>query len=91
MLTTIIRDRRRHLLAQSSLVLVPSIGSKGMQSIPNAGFVARLRDPAKAIEHASVDEVVIAPPTDTHARLIELAANAGKAVFSEKANRIGLS
>jgi len=31
-----------------------------------------------------VDAVVISTPTDTHARLIELASKAGKAVFSEK-------
>ncbi len=41
-------------------------------------------DPAKAIDHPSVDAVVIVTPTNTHAHLIELAANAGKAVFSEK-------
>jgi Predicted dehydrogenases and related proteins len=38
----------------------------------------------KAIDHPSVDAVVIVTPTDTHARLIELAVRAGKAVFSEK-------
>jgi myo-inositol 2-dehydrogenase/D-chiro-inositol 1-dehydrogenase len=38
----------------------------------------------EAINHPSVDAVVISTPTDTHARLIELASKAGKAVFSEK-------
>ncbi len=38
----------------------------------------------KAIAHPGVDAVVIVTPTDTHARLIELAVLAGKAVFSEK-------
>jgi myo-inositol 2-dehydrogenase/D-chiro-inositol 1-dehydrogenase len=38
----------------------------------------------KAITHPGVDAVVIVTPTDTHARLIEMAALAGKAVFSEK-------
>jgi Oxidoreductase family, NAD-binding Rossmann fold len=33
---------------------------------------------------AGVDAVVIVTPNDTHARLLELAAHAGKAVFSEK-------
>ena len=37
-----------------------------------------------AISHPGVDAVVIVTPTDTHARLIEMAARAGKAVFSEK-------
>ena len=38
----------------------------------------------KAITHPGVDAVVIVTPTETHARLIELAVNADKAVFSEK-------
>jgi myo-inositol 2-dehydrogenase / D-chiro-inositol 1-dehydrogenase len=43
-----------------------------------------LTDIEKAIAHPGVDVVVIITPTETHARLIELAVNAGKAVFSEK-------
>ena len=49
-----------------------------------SGAESALTEPEKAIEHPSVDAVVIVTPTDTHARLIEVAANAGKAVFSEK-------
>jgi len=41
-------------------------------------------DVEKAIEHPAVDAVIIVTPTNTHARLIELAAKAGKAIFSEK-------
>jgi myo-inositol 2-dehydrogenase / D-chiro-inositol 1-dehydrogenase len=48
------------------------------------GAELALKDPVKAIDHPSVDAVVIVTPTDTHAHLIEVAANAGKAVFSEK-------
>src|SRR5260370_4524205 len=48
------------------------------------GAELALTEPEKAIEHPSVDAVIIATPTNTHARLIEVAANAGKAVFSEK-------
>jgi len=48
------------------------------------GAELALTDPEKAIEQASVDAVVIITPTNTHARLIEVAANAGKAIFSEK-------
>ena len=48
------------------------------------GAEIALTDPEKAIEHPSVDVVIIVTPTNTHARLIEVAANAGKAVFSEK-------
>jgi len=48
------------------------------------GAEEALTDIEKAIDHPAVDAVVIVTPTDTHARLLELAANAGKAVFSEK-------
>ncbi len=41
-------------------------------------------DVEKAISHPGVDAVVIVTPTETHARLIEMAVEAGKAVFSEK-------
>ena len=43
-----------------------------------------LADIEKAIAHPGVDAVVIVTPTETHARLIEIAVGAGKAVFSEK-------
>src|ERR1700757_1459269 len=38
----------------------------------------------EAILDPAVDAVIIVTPTDTHARLIESAVLAGKAVFSEK-------
>jgi myo-inositol 2-dehydrogenase / D-chiro-inositol 1-dehydrogenase len=43
-----------------------------------------LTDIEEAMTHSGVDAVVIVTPTETHARLIELAVNARKAVFSEK-------
>ena len=49
-----------------------------------SGAEEAMTDIEKAIAHPSVDAVVIITPTDTHARLLELAADAGKAVFSEK-------
>jgi myo-inositol 2-dehydrogenase/D-chiro-inositol 1-dehydrogenase len=49
-----------------------------------SGAEFAMTDQLKAINHPSVDAVVISTPTDTHARLIELASKAGKAVFSEK-------
>jgi myo-inositol 2-dehydrogenase / D-chiro-inositol 1-dehydrogenase len=49
-----------------------------------SGAEEALTDVEKAIVHPAVDAVVIVTPTDTHARLLELAAHAGKAVFSEK-------
>ena len=50
-----------------------------------------LTDIEKAITHPGVDAVVIITPTETHARLIELAVNAGKAVFSENPIALDLS
>jgi myo-inositol 2-dehydrogenase/D-chiro-inositol 1-dehydrogenase len=52
------------------------------KSISNAEVA--LTDIEKAITNPGVDAVVIVTPTETHARLIELAVKAGKAVFSEK-------
>jgi myo-inositol 2-dehydrogenase / D-chiro-inositol 1-dehydrogenase len=49
-----------------------------------SGAEEALTDIERAIAHPAVDAVVIVTPTDTHARLLELAAAAGKAVFSEK-------
>jgi myo-inositol 2-dehydrogenase / D-chiro-inositol 1-dehydrogenase len=49
-----------------------------------AGAEAALTDIEKAISYPGVDAVVIVTPTETHARLIEIAVRAGKAVFSEK-------
>jgi myo-inositol 2-dehydrogenase/D-chiro-inositol 1-dehydrogenase len=49
-----------------------------------AGAEHALTDVEQAISYPGVDAVVIVTPTDTHARLLELAAYAGKAVFSEK-------
>ncbi len=43
-----------------------------------------LTEPREAIEAPDVDAVVIVTPTSTHAELIEAAAKAGKAVWSEK-------
>ncbi len=48
------------------------------------GAEAAVSDCFEAIAHPGVDAVVIVTPTDTHAALIEAAARAGKAVFSEK-------
>jgi len=56
-----------------------------------AGAELAMNDSAQAIEHSSVDAVVIVTPTGTHAQLIELAVNAGKAVFSEKPIALNLA
>jgi myo-inositol 2-dehydrogenase / D-chiro-inositol 1-dehydrogenase len=48
------------------------------------GGEAAVGDVEQAIHYAGVDAVVIVTPTNTHAALIEHAANAGKAIFCEK-------
>jgi myo-inositol 2-dehydrogenase / D-chiro-inositol 1-dehydrogenase len=55
------------------------------------GAELAMTDSLKAIEHPSVDVVVIVTPTDTHALLIEQAVNAGKAVWSEKPIALNLA
>src|SRR5258705_250043 len=55
------------------------------------GAELAVTESAKAIEHPSVDAVVIVTPTGTHAQLIEQAVNAGKAVWSEKTIALNLA
>src|SRR5260221_13055654 len=55
------------------------------------GAELAVTESAKAIEHPSVDAVVIVTPTGTHAQLIEQAVNAGKAVWSEKPIALNLA
>jgi myo-inositol 2-dehydrogenase / D-chiro-inositol 1-dehydrogenase len=49
-----------------------------------SGADRALANTEEAILDPAVDAVIIVTPTDTHARLIETAVQAGKAVFSEK-------
>jgi predicted dehydrogenase len=47
-------------------------------------YGAVLRDQAEALADPTIDAVLIASSTDTHADLVEAAARAGKAIFCEK-------
>jgi myo-inositol 2-dehydrogenase/D-chiro-inositol 1-dehydrogenase len=49
------------------------------------------RDGSSAISHADVDAVCVCSSSDTHARLIEEAANQGKHVFCEKPIAVDLA
>lgn len=55
------------------------------------GAETAVSDSFQAIAHPGVDAVIIVTPTDTHAALIEAAAKAGKAVFSEKPIALNLA
>jgi len=55
------------------------------------GAELAMTDHLQAIEHPSVDAVVIVTPTNTHALLIEQAVNAGKAVWTEKPIALNLA
>jgi myo-inositol 2-dehydrogenase/D-chiro-inositol 1-dehydrogenase len=49
-----------------------------------ATLLAEVTDPQTALRDRSIDAVLIATSTDTHADLIQAAARAGKAIFCEK-------
>jgi myo-inositol 2-dehydrogenase / D-chiro-inositol 1-dehydrogenase len=49
-----------------------------------ARYGAKIGSPAEALADPAVDAVVIASSTDTHAKFVEAAARAGKAIFCEK-------
>ncbi|WP_026234836.1 inositol 2-dehydrogenase [Calidithermus timidus] len=67
---------------------VLAVADPNVQAAEAAGGLLRAEkvyaDPEEAIHHPGVEAVVIVTPTDTHARYIELAAQAGKAIFCEK-------
>jgi myo-inositol 2-dehydrogenase/D-chiro-inositol 1-dehydrogenase len=68
--------------------LVPERAERGRVM---TGAELAMTDSLKAIEHPSVDAVVIVTTTDTHASLIEQAVKAGKAVWSEKPIALNLA
>jgi len=73
------------------IVVADLIAERAERGRVMSGAELAVTDSAKAIEHPSVDAVVIVTPTGTHAQLIELAVNAGKAVFSEKPIALNLA
>jgi len=76
----------------AALVAVADAVQEAAHAIASATD-AVVRSIEQIMHAADVDAVLIATPTDTHADLIEQAANAGKAIFCEKpidldANRV---
>jgi myo-inositol 2-dehydrogenase/D-chiro-inositol 1-dehydrogenase len=68
---------------RARLVALADASAEAAASLSQATS-AEVRDLAAIIEAADIDAVVIGTPTDTHAELIERAAQAGKAIFCEK-------
>jgi predicted dehydrogenase len=48
------------------------------------GDIPTFSDPVDALQQANLDAVIVATPTSTHAEVVIAAAQAGKAIFSEK-------
>ena len=63
------------------VVVADADGERAERGRRTTGADLAFTDPAKAIDHPSVDAVVIVTPTNTHAHLIELAVNAASAVI----------
>ncbi len=78
----------RNLVAhvpQARVVAVADIVEQAAREVAAANNVPEAySDPRYIIEHKDIDAVVICSSTDTHAPLIEQAAEAGKHVFCEK-------
>jgi myo-inositol 2-dehydrogenase/D-chiro-inositol 1-dehydrogenase len=78
----------RHLatrLPGATLAAIADIRVAAAQELAAELGVARVYDdPRRVIDDPSVDAVVICTSTDTHAPLIEAAAQAGKHIFCEK-------
>jgi myo-inositol 2-dehydrogenase/D-chiro-inositol 1-dehydrogenase len=75
-------------LAAMPTVRVVVVADPDPRAAENGRAVAQaeraISDPIEAIHDPAVEAVVIVTPTSTHARLIEEAVKAGKAVWSEK-------
>jgi len=69
--------------ADSQLVAVSDVNTAAAQTLA-AAYGAQARSSQEIITDPSIDAVLIASSTDTHAGLIEAAAAAGKAVLCEK-------
>ena len=63
---------------------ITDVNREAARSLAKALGADSAGDATGAIKDPAVDAVVICSPTDTHAELIEAAANAGKAIFCEK-------
>ena len=74
----------RHIPRAELAVVADSNETSAAECARQCGISRTVSDPKDVLERHDVDAVVICSPTDTHARLIEAAAGAGKPVFCEK-------
>jgi len=71
-------------IPEADLVAVSDIFAEAAEGLAARLGVAAYTDPQPILEDASIDAVLICSSTDTHAALIEAAAQAGKHIFCEK-------
>jgi len=71
-------------LPQARLVGVADVVKSAAEQVAGEYGAAAYDDPRRLLEDPSVEAVVICTSTDTHAALIEAAAQAGKHIFCEK-------
>lgn len=74
-----------HRVPQAKLLMVADVNAPAAGACAQANSVPHVSsDPADIINHPDIDAVLICSSTNTHAALIEQAANAGKHIFCEK-------
>ena len=70
---------------EANLVAVSDVFVEAAQKLAaELGIPAAYQDPRRILEDPAIDAVLICSSTDTHARFIEEAAEAGKPIFCEK-------
>jgi myo-inositol 2-dehydrogenase/D-chiro-inositol 1-dehydrogenase len=72
-------------IPEANLVAVSDIVLEAAERVASElGVPAAYKDPRRILEDESIEAVLICSSTDTHAQLIEEAAEAGKQIFCEK-------
>ena len=84
-------DLARHVSAASLLMVADSFAEAAVRCVEPLGVPRAVADYRLVLDAPDVDAVVISSSTDTHARIIEEAAQAGKHVFCEKPIALSLA
>ena len=77
-------DNLAYRIPEADLVAVSDIFAKAAEELAARLGATAYTDPQPILENADIDAVLICSSTDTHAALIEAAAQAGKHIFCEK-------